>query len=353
MAKYMHFKQHKIPYEFEYTDKLVKLLMRIAQTKPYIEEYLGQPLEVQLLRQAKILAITYSNQIEGNRLEVRGVTQALENVKVKSEDKNIIEVRNYSDALDYIERLASEKKKIKLRDMCDVQKLVTKGLLSDIKQSGGVRSIKVDIVDAVTGIKIDDVPGPHFLNELLEDLWTWIDDHANTDPFVKSFAFHYLAVAIHPFADGNGRTMRLMQHLSLLKSGEELAKFVPSETAIMATRDRYYSAIRQCKSLGTLNPILEYLAECFAVSAENVIKDSINLVKKSLDRKPEVRYKKILTISRQKKDFTINDVMQVLPDVPTRTLRRDLEHLVKDKKLKVQGGNKNRVYFRSTLVKLK
>lgn len=47
--------------------------MRIAETKPYIEEYLGQPLEVQLLRQAKILAITYSNQIEGNQLEVRGV----------------------------------------------------------------------------------------------------------------------------------------------------------------------------------------------------------------------------------------------------------------------------------------
>lgn len=321
--------------------------MRIAQTKPYIEEYLGQPLEVHLLRQAKILAITYSNQIEGNRLEERGVTKALENMKEETEDKNILEVRNYSDALEYVESLAVEKKKLKLRDMCDIQKLVTKDLLNDKKQWGDIRTIKVEIVDAVSGKKIDDVPEPHFLKELLEDLWQWLDDHDNIDSFVRAFAFHYLAVAIHPFADGNGRTMRLMQHLLLLKGGEEIAKFVPSETAIMVTRDRYYSSIRQCKSLGTLNPILEYLAECFAVSAENVVKDSKKLVKKSLDRKPEARSKKILALSRQKKEFNINDVISVLPDVPARTLRRDLENLVTEKKLKVRGGNKNRFYSKS------
>jgi Fic family protein len=83
MRRYPRLDQHKIPYKFEYTDKLVRLLMRIAETKPYLEEYLGKPLELQLLRQAKILAITYSNQIEGNKLEVRGVTQILESKKAK------------------------------------------------------------------------------------------------------------------------------------------------------------------------------------------------------------------------------------------------------------------------------
>lgn len=316
MAKFPHLTRHKIPWEFQYTDKLVKHLMRIAQTKPYIEEYLGKPLEVQLLRQAKLLAITYSNQIEGNKLEERGVTRALENLKAKTDDKDIIEVRNYSDALEYVETLAADKKKIKIRDMCDVQKMIMKDLLNDKKQWGDVRTIKVNIVDANSRKKIDEVPEPHFLKELLEDLWSWLENQAETDPFVRSFAFHFLAVAIHPFADGNGRTMRLMQHLLLLKSGEEIARFVPSETAIMATRDRYYSSIRQCKTLGTMNPILEYLAECFAISAENVIQDSKKLVKKSLDRKPEARREKIVALSRQKKEFGIQDVIKVLPDVP-------------------------------------
>ncbi|MBN8541158.1 MAG: Fic family protein [Deltaproteobacteria bacterium] len=344
MAKYPHLTKHQIPSEIKYSDRLVNLLMRIAQTKPYIEEYLGKPLEVQLLRQAKILAITYSNQIEGNRLEERGVTEALEGSKSKTSDRDIIEVRNYSDALEYVETLAGDKRKLKIRDMCDIQKLVTKDLLEEKKQWGDIRTIKVGIVDAHSGKKIDDVPEPHFLKELLGDLWNWLDDHQDIDPFVRSFAFHYLAVAIHPFADGNGRTMRLMQHLLLLKRGEEIARFVPSETAIMATRGRYYSSIRQCKALGSLNPILEYLAECFAIAAENVIQDSKRLVKQSLDRKPEARREKIITLSRQKKEFGIQDVVNVLPEVPLRTLRRDLDSLVTEKKLKVNGANKNRTY---------
>lgn len=346
MAKYPAFKRHKIPFSFQYTDKLIKLLMRIAETKPYIEQYLGQPLELQLLRQAKLLAITYSNQIEGNKLEVRGVTQALENIKIKTADKDIIEVRNYSDALQFVEILATEKAKIKSRDICDIQKLVTKDLLADKKQWGDLRTIQVNIADANTGKKIDDLPEPHFLKELMQELLLWLDDQQETNPFIKAFAFHYLAVAIHPFADGNGRTMRLMQHLLLLKEGEEIAKFVPSETTIMATRDRYYSSIRQCKSLDSLNPILEYLAECFAISAEKVIEDSKKMVKQSLDRKPEARHKKILSLSKQKKEFGINDVTKILPDVPERTLRRDLESLIKEKKLKSKGSKKTRLYSR-------
>src|SRR4051812_37414959 len=103
MAQYSAFERHKIPYRFVYLDKIVQLLMRIAATRPYIEQYLGNPLEVQLLRQAKILAITYSNRIEGNKLEERGVTKALKENASAAADKDTIEVRNYSDALDYVE----------------------------------------------------------------------------------------------------------------------------------------------------------------------------------------------------------------------------------------------------------
>ena len=100
------------------------------------------------------MAITYSNQIEGNKLEVRGVTNALESKKIDKTDKDIIEVRNYSDALDYIEVLATEKTKLKTRDMCDIQKLITKDILSDKMQWGNVRTIKVEIADDISKKKM-------------------------------------------------------------------------------------------------------------------------------------------------------------------------------------------------------
>lgn len=347
MQKYPSLKQQEIPFTFEYTNKLVKLLTRIAKTKPYIEDYWGTPLEVELLRQAKIRAITFSNQIEGNKLEERGVTKALDEQDNQSDEKDIIEVRNYSDALEYIETLAKDKKRVTTRDLCDIQKLITRDVLKDKKQWGNIRSIPVDIVDANTGKKIDKCPEPHFLKELLDELWLWIEDNQETDPFVRAFAFHYLAVAIHPFADGNGRTTRLMQHLLLLKADEKIARYVPSETAIMATRDQYYSSIRQCKALGSLNPIIEYLAECFAIAAENVIEESKKLIKKSLDRKPEARQQKILSLSKQNKEFSIQNVLTALPEVPRRTLERDLEKLVKEKKLRAKGDKRSRIYLKS------
>jgi Fic family protein len=98
--------------------------------------------------------------------------------------------------------------------------LVTKNLLADKKQWGDLRTIQVNIVDANTGHKIDDLPEPHFLKELMQELLVWLDDHQETNLFIKAFALHYLAVAMHPFADGNGRTMRLMQHLLMLKDGQ-------------------------------------------------------------------------------------------------------------------------------------
>jgi predicted HTH transcriptional regulator len=104
----------------------------------------------------------------------------------------------------------------------------------------------------------------------------------------------------------------------MLRGGEQVARFVPSETAIMATRDKHYSAIRQCKTL----------------------------IKMSLDRKPEARHKKIHALSKQKKEFTVRDVIQVLEGVPRRTLERDLQALVKIRALKAKGQKKARFYSR-------
>ena len=205
-SRYPHLSRLKIPQEVVHTDTLVKSLMRIAETKPFLDEYLGTPQEVKLLRKAKVRAI------------------------------------------DYVERLIEDSRPLKVADMCDLQKLVTQGLIEE-RQCGRVRTIPVSIVNAATGEKTDECPQPHELKDLLDDLWRWVEDTKNMNPFARAFAFHFIAVSIHPFADGNGRTVRLMQHLLLLLGGQRLARFVPSETAIMRSRDRYHTAIRQSRRL--------------------------------------------------------------------------------------------------------
>ena len=342
-SRYPHLRRLKIPHEIVYTDALVKSLMLIAETKPFFDGYLGTPQEVTLLRKAKVRAITYSNQIEGNHLGESEVTALLQGKRVAGSKKDVKEVQNYHQALDYVERLIEGPRPIKIADMCDLQKMVTQGLIEE-SQCGRVRSISVSIVNASTGAKIEECPQPHELRDLLDDLWHWLDDTKDINPFARAFAFHFIAVSIHPFADGNGRTVRLMQHALLLLAGQRLARFVPSETAIMSGRERYYAAIRQSRSLGSLHPILEFLADCFAVSSEEVVGEGRQLLRESARKTPEVRHRRILTQAKKRGDFAIQDVIGWMPDVPRRTVERDLATLVKKRALKTRGESKSKTY---------
>lgn len=340
---YPALKRAKIPHELAVSNPLISWLMKIAEARPFLDETLGTPQELKLLRRAKIKAVTYSNQIEGNHLGESEVDSVLKGKKVQATAQEIKEIGNYRAALDYVERLAEDKRKLRPSDFCDIQRLVTDGLLAE-KQVGRFRTISVSIINSATGEKIDECPEPHLLKELVDDLWRWLDDSQGVDPFIVAFGFHYIAVAIHPFADGNGRTVRLMQHLLLLRAGQRIARIVPSETVIMRERDRYYSTIRQAKALQSLYPFLEFLAECFAVASQEVVAEGKALLRKKADAHPKMRHDKIIAYARKQKTFSISEFLAVFTDIPRRTVERDLSELVKSKRLVATGEKKARVY---------
>ena len=339
---YNTLKSLNIPYEIEYTDRLVEYLMRIAECRPFFLDHLSKPLKVSLLRNAKVRAITYSNQIEGNTLSEEQVSELVTKKKKDMSDDEVREVQNYADALDYAEKLAIDPRPLKVSDFRDLQRLITDELIQK-GQLGRLRTIPVSIVNAATGDIVDSCPEPHNLKEATDDLWKWLDDTKEANPFLRAFAFHFMAVAVHPFADGNGRTCRLMQHLLLLKSGEEIVRYVPSETAIMYNRDEYYKVIRQTKKLGKLTPMLEFLAKCFAESAEQITREAKDILRKT-DQSPEARREHIIKLIKKKKEIKISDVVELLAEIPRRTLERDLENLCKEKKIKAIGEKRARVY---------
>ena len=342
-AKHSYLIELKIPQKIVLTDKLIQSLMKIAECKPFLDKVLTTPLSVQLHRHAQIKAITYSNQIEGNKLDEKAVTALLNSSPAKAPGKDAKEILNYQNALAYAETLAKEDKTPAIRDFCDIQKLVTADLIQK-NQHGRLRTIPVSIVNEVTGAEIEKCPDPTKVPFLMEELWEWLKKNDNANPFVRAFAFHYLAVAIHPFADGNGRTVRLFQQILLLQGGETIARYVPSETVVMRNRNQYYAAIRQCKLLHSTHPMTEFMADCFAVAAKEVVEEAQALFEKSKKLSPDARSKKILKFAATKPQFQIKDIVGLLPDTPRRTLERDLKLLVDQKKLKWRGEKKGRKY---------
>ncbi|MBC7457644.1 MAG: Fic family protein [Bdellovibrionaceae bacterium] len=343
MSQYTAIKQTKIPFKIKLTDKFVQSLMKIAECKPFLDEVLTTPLELQLHRQAQIKAITYSNQIEGNKLDEKAVTTLIGSKSIKTRDKDSKEILNYQSALSYAETLAQEKKLPSIRDFCDLQKLVTQDFIQK-NQHGRLRTIPVSIVNESTNTVIEKCPNPTQVPFLMDELWQWLKENEDTNPFAKAFAFHYLAVAIHPFADGNGRTVRLFQQVLLLQSGETIARYVPSETIIMRNRSRYYAAIRQCKALQSTHPMTEFMAEYFATAAKEVVEGARSLFEKSKKVSPEQRLKQILKFAKSQPSFQMKDIVELLPDTARRTLERDVESLVNGKKIKMTGEKKGRRY---------
>lgn len=121
----------------------------------------------------------------------------------------------------------------------------------------------------------------------MDALWEWLRETEGENAYARAFGFHLIAVMIPPFADGNGRTVRLFQHLLLLNSGEEIVRYIPSETVVMRNRNQYYMAIRQSRKLESLHPMIEFLAECFATCCEEVVEEGKKLFKESKEQKPE------------------------------------------------------------------
>lgn len=70
----------------------------------------------------------------------------------------------------------------------------------------------------------------------LTELIDWVN-HSTLHSIIKATIFHHRFVWIHPFFDGNGRTVRLLFNLLLMKEG------YPPAIILRNDRKKYYDAL--------------------------------------------------------------------------------------------------------------
>lgn len=112
------------------------------------------------------------------------------------------EVLNYFAALHHVEKHAA-KKRLTHEDILKLHSIIA-GQVMDQGEAGRYRRIRVRVGPHVPP-PAEDVSGLMF--ELLE--W-WNKESQALSPVLSSAVVHYRFEAIHPFADGNGRTGRAL-----------------------------------------------------------------------------------------------------------------------------------------------
>jgi Fic family protein len=94
--------------------------------------------------------------------------------------------------------------------------------------------------------------------EALEQLVSeWSTTFRGHDPLVRALALHYHFAAIHPFADGNGRTARALEALVLQRAGLRDSLFIAMSNYYYDEKRRYLQTMADVRQRGfDLTPFL-------------------------------------------------------------------------------------------------
>ncbi len=237
------------------TDLALVSLKLLTEKKQKLDKY--RPLLPELVKNLEDwfrVELTYtSNAIEGNTL-TRSETALVVEKGITVNGKTLtehLEAINHAEALDFIKGLVSKKRKdITERDTLDIHSLIL-GKIDD-SNAGRYRNVAVRIA----GVPVV-LPNPLKIPELMKDFYKWLHSKNRDHPVKIAADAHLQFVTIHPFADGNGRTARLLLNLLLLQKGyppalirkEERKTYIDSigKAQLEGSNDDYYKII--CKAV--------------------------------------------------------------------------------------------------------
>lgn len=249
-----------------------------------------------------------STAIEGNPLtlaQVRAVEEGVEPAAVNARARR--EVVNYFAALRHIEKEAA-KRWFTHEDVFRLHQIMA-GEVMDQGEAGRYRTIRVR-VGPYTPPPPEEVSG--LVAELLE--W-WNEESAALSPVLSSAIVHYRFEAIHPFADGNGRTGRALALWELYRRGFDSHHIFSVDEFYWEDRPRYYAALEVVRQQGgDLTSWLEYTAEGLQVTLERVWKRIQQLSAKSRGKRLVLRprQEQLLQLLRERRSMSPSDIWDAL-----------------------------------------
>lgn len=244
------------------------LLARVEQIASLRERILAATVQVRwipaLQKDTRTRNTHSSTAIEGNPLtleQVRAVEEGRELPAVAARAKR--EVVNYFAGLRFVEKNAT-KKIITHEEILRLHKIMA-GDVMDQGTAGKYRTIQVRVGRYVP-------PPPGDVSGLMFELLAWWNkESAKLSPVLSSAIVHYRFEAIHPFADGNGRTGRALALWELYRRGFDTHHIFSVDEFYWENRPRYYEALDNVRREGEdMSQWLEYSAEGLLVTLEHV-----------------------------------------------------------------------------------
>ena len=223
----------------------------ILQSKrDFLQQNKGSLPEPVLKNYEDTFAIEYTH----NSTAIEGNTLSLMETKLVLEDKmsiggkalrEIYEVVNHDKAFAYVQKSVAKGKPLDEGIVKDIHEL----LMENIFQGGIYRNVDVRITGAV-----HDPPSPNQMYNEIKYFYADLSCKSGLNPIELAAWTHAEFVKIHPFADGNGRTSRLIMNYQLMAHG-----FLPVSIPKDSRLD-YFEALETYAVNGDLTPFTNMIA---------------------------------------------------------------------------------------------
>ena len=191
------------------------------------------------IKEALSVEWTYnSNSIEGNTLSLQETQMVLQDgITIRGKSlREHFEAKNHEKAINYLYSIINEDYNLRSIDILSLHGYVLRTIEDDFAgriRNGGVRISGANFVP----------PNANKVSDLLDELVSFINiNPLGMNDIELASIFHHKFVWIHPFFDGNGRTVRLAMNLLLMRKG------FPPAIILKNDRKKYYEALNQANN---------------------------------------------------------------------------------------------------------
>ncbi|TLY20109.1 MAG: Fic family protein [Nitrospirae bacterium] len=285
-----------------------KLLVITEEIAAFREKILAATVQVPwiptLQKDARVRNTHSSTAIEGNPLTLEQVRLLEEGQPLPTEPQRAKrEVLNYLAGLRFIEQKA-KKKTITHEDVLKLHAIIASDVM-DQGQAGRYRDIRVRVGRYLP-------PAPEMVSGLMAELLEWWNTKsAQWSPVISSAVIHYQFEAIHPFADGNGRTGRALALWELYRRGFDTHHIFSVDEVYWENRPSYYTALDAVRKHDEdLTSWLEYTAQALHLTLERVWLRIQHLTAGAGQKKIVLRPKQeqLLRMLRDRKSLTPQEI---------------------------------------------
>jgi Fic family protein len=224
------------------TFKLRKNIETIKEFWKSFEYNFQTKFSIELLKETLIEEGFYSSTIEGAHSTVKRA-KTLASGKSKPKDKSEFMVLNNFKALLELE----DKKDLITNDLIfKIHKITVEDTLDDDYNIGCYRIEPNEIINQNGKVIFSPIANIEKMNLMMNSLLEFLKDDEFSKPIdkiSKSIAFHFLFAFIHPFDDGNGRTIRILFTYLLKLYGYDMFYYISLSEIINRKKAKdYYQA---------------------------------------------------------------------------------------------------------------